>query len=284
MNFGAVSDINTITFPVKLPWNIWHEINKPASHTKFYIGCPVWSDKDYVGKFYPEKTSPKNYLKAYGQQFNTVEVNGTRFGMPQKETILKWKGSVPDDFVFSFKLPQSITHRKDWTDKDAMTQLDKYFEYISLLEEKAGMTYMLMPPYVSMKYIDRLMIFLEKLPIDFYYALEIRDKELVNYQPLIEFLSYRNVPLVITDTPGRQDVVHYNITSDVLFVRFLGALLHQTDYERIDVWVNEILQLAKKGIREVYFFIHQPGNHHAMCGTLVKYMLDKLNQNYSVYR
>jgi hypothetical protein len=43
-------------------------------------------------------------------------------------------------------------------------------------------------------------------------------------------------------------------------IRFVGNNLHGTDYSRVDAWVERIVLWLESGLREVYFFSHEPDN------------------------
>jgi uncharacterized protein YecE (DUF72 family) len=49
-------------------------------------------------------------MKDYFSQFRLVEVQQTFYKMPRLETALKWRGEAPDDFEFTLKAWQLITH------------------------------------------------------------------------------------------------------------------------------------------------------------------------------
>jgi hypothetical protein len=40
----------------------------------------------------------------------------------------------------------------------------------------------------------------------------------------------------------------------------VGNGLHPTDYERVDAWVDLMLQWVQQGLQDIYFFSHQPDN------------------------
>ena len=99
---------------------------KKVIKPKVYIGCPVWSQKGYVGKIYPKGTKAKDYLSEYCKQFNSIEVNATRYGTPKLETIKQWKDLATENFKFSLKVPQILSHRKDIADSDALPLIDEF--------------------------------------------------------------------------------------------------------------------------------------------------------------
>jgi hypothetical protein len=46
-------------------------------------------------------------------------------------------------------------------------------------------------------------------------------------------------------------------------IRFVGNLLHPTDYARVDAWALRLKSWLGQGLRRAYFFIHQPDNINA---------------------
>ena len=69
-----------------------------------------WSYGFWIGNFYPE--DEKNLLTEYAKNFDTVEIDNTFYRRPSKDTVKNWKEEVPEDFIFSAKLPRKITHIK----------------------------------------------------------------------------------------------------------------------------------------------------------------------------
>lgn len=280
MKFGAVEDVTGIEFFLPEVPPLTQSLLKqlPVSECKnVYIGCPVWGDKGYVGTIYPKGTKPANYLEEYAKQFNCIEVNATRYGTPPQSTLINWKEKVTPHFRFSFKMPQVITHRRDMLDDQAREKLDTFLEAVYFFGEKAAMTFMLMPHYMSVNRFDHLQSFLAQLPRDFSAALELRDPEFYQIPEFYEMLKEYDIPLVVTDSPGRRDVMHQILTSDTLFVRFVGNKLHPTDFERIDQWVDRIVDWMDQGLKDVYFFMHQPAPFKYMSAELSAYLIKALN-------
>ncbi len=49
-------------------------------------------------------------LKRYAQTFRLAEVQKTFYKPPRRETLVKWRSTVPDDFEFTVKAWQMVTH------------------------------------------------------------------------------------------------------------------------------------------------------------------------------
>ena len=79
---------------------------------KIFVGTSGYGYKEWKGKFYPEKISPKEMLRFYAERLSTVEINNTFYRMPTEGVLTSWAEQVPDDFIFALKAPQVITHLK----------------------------------------------------------------------------------------------------------------------------------------------------------------------------
>ncbi len=80
------------------------------------IGTCSWKYDSWKGLIY-SGNERINYLEEYAKHYNTVEVDqwfwslfsATKVLLPQKSVVLEYKKSVPNDFKFTIKIPNSIT-------------------------------------------------------------------------------------------------------------------------------------------------------------------------------
>lgn len=70
--------------------------------TEYLIGTGGW------GYF---KVPSKPSLRAYSEHFNFVEVNYTFYEYPDSRTVERWRQTVPDDFTFTVRCHQDLTHK-----------------------------------------------------------------------------------------------------------------------------------------------------------------------------
>lgn len=77
---------------------------------KTWIGTSGFQYKEWKGSFYPEKLSLPKMLAFYASVFNSTEINYTFRSLPSDQTIARWNDQTPDDFRFSLKAPQRVTH------------------------------------------------------------------------------------------------------------------------------------------------------------------------------
>jgi len=75
-----------------------------------HIGTSSFSEEDWVGPFYPEKTQPRDFLKYYATRYDTVEIDATYYAIPSEHTVDGWNQKTPDGFLFAAKFPRSIVH------------------------------------------------------------------------------------------------------------------------------------------------------------------------------
>jgi uncharacterized protein YecE (DUF72 family) len=83
-----------------------------TGHGSVWLGCSGWAYPTWKPEFYPPKTSAKKMLEHYATQLNSVEVNYTFRHLPSAATVDGWLAQTGEDFRFSFKAPQRITHIK----------------------------------------------------------------------------------------------------------------------------------------------------------------------------
>jgi uncharacterized protein YecE (DUF72 family) len=121
--------------------------------------------------------------------------------------------------------------------------------------------------------------YLEAWPQDVPLAVEFRHEDWFADKRIgkraFDLLEQMHISTVITDTAGRRDVIHQRLTTETVFIRFVGNLLHPTDYARIDEWVNRLQTWFASGLHRVFFIVHQPEEN--LCVDLAVYLAGQLN-------
>src|SRR5215831_18739610 len=79
---------------------------------RIWLGTSGFSYKEWRPLFYPEGLPEKQFLRHYSSRLNSVEIDYTFYRMPSAKTIESWSTATPDDFKFSIKASQQITHRE----------------------------------------------------------------------------------------------------------------------------------------------------------------------------
>jgi len=286
MKFGNIPEREGIDFSFKaLDKLSLEQLEKMPKNTSvnFYFGAPVWSDKNYKGTLYPPKTPAKNFLREYSKQFNSIEVNATRYGTPKQSVLQKWLDETTENFKFSMKFPQVITHRKNIMEDRAKEQLEKFLIALDFIETKRGVSFAVMANYFKPDKFSVLEQFVRFLPQDVPFAIELRAPEWFENQTIIDewhqlFIENSITP-VLTDTPGRRDVFHQRIVNENLFVRFVGGVTHPIDKLRIENWAKQIIYLTQKGIKNVWFYAHVPGESRQDVVPFHNQLITSINQN-----
>lgn len=266
MKFGKLQDISSVDFSLPADpvanQQILARVQNTEQKLAVYIGCTGWSMPEWVGRVYPVGTKSKGFLEAYGKQFNTIELNTTHYRIPTLAMIQRWYAQTPKDFKFCPKIPQSISHSRNLG--LGGTEIPLFCEAIQALEEKLGCCFMQLPPYFGSDRLGQLEAFLRAFPNHIPLAIELRHaswfKDQDSRKGLFDLLASLQRSTVLTDVAGRRDVLHMRLTNGVGMVRFVGNDLHPTDYERIDAWVARLRAWRLQGLREIYFFTHEPDN------------------------
>jgi uncharacterized protein YecE (DUF72 family) len=161
-----------------------------------YVGTSGYSYKEWKGSFYPEKLAAKDMLPYYATRLPAVELNNTFYRMPQPQMVESWKTQVPDNFRFSVKASQRITHFKRL--KDAGDETKYMLETVSALEERLGVVLFQLPPNMK-KDLERLEPFVSELPPTTPAAFEFRHPTWFD-DDVLELLRRHNRALVVSDT------------------------------------------------------------------------------------
>ncbi len=218
-----------------------------------FLGTQGWSYKSWVGTFYPDGTRQEDYLKEYAKRIKAVEIDSTYYGTPRLQTVKQWRDVTPDNFRFTAKFPQSITHEKMLKDADAETM--EFLHTIQLLGEKLGPLLLQFPYQFRPEQKETLAQFLTALPSDFRYAVEVRHRGWLN-EAFFELLAKHRVALALTDYEYMPKLDR--VTTDFTYIRWLGSrqAIPEGQYDRVliqrekelDHWRNVIMRLVEQGV------------------------------------
>lgn len=265
MKFGQVTELNGIDFRLPpLLDDSTDQVGKiiPKTTLNWYIGTTSWNNKEWLGSIYPKRIKQKEMLSAYGQQFNSIELNSTHYGIPDMARILSWCEQVPDDFKFSPKFPQTISHRRDLGIQSG--QLQHFLEVLADFQPKIGMPFIQFPHYINSKEVDRVFDFLQAVHPYQPIAIELRNKSFYEKSIVLELKAAMKEYMatwVCTDTPGERQILHSHVVSDSLFVRMVGCGDWNIDQLRIDQWCQRFAELQYQGLTKVYFYLHDPDQY-----------------------
>lgn len=260
MEFGKLEDISFVDWqlPADDPKNSGRLLSSSAHH-KLYFGSPAWGSRYWLGKIYPKKASPEEFLYYYSRNFNSIELNTTHYRIPDVETCKGWLSQVPEHFLFCPKLHKDISHdRAGMTDKDV---LKRFLDFISNLGKNLGPCFIQLHELFS--YQDKVLLFkfLENWPAEFKLSLELRHPSWFEQGKILpaltDYLHRKNIGLVITDVAGRRDVLHSSVSAPWTIIRLIGNDLAPTDERRLHDWAERLKLWIAQGLQETFLFLHQ---------------------------
>jgi uncharacterized protein YecE (DUF72 family) len=163
------------------------------------IGTCSWKYESWQGLVYSQDNGI-NYLREYSRHFSTVEVDqwfwslfkGDTAVLPKAEVVKEYAQSVPPGFVFSIKVPNSITltHHYD-KKKSGSLEANRHFlstelmgKFLLALEPLGNhigplmfqFEYLNKNKMASLKnFMEMFEVFLQGLPQGYQYCIEIRN-------------------------------------------------------------------------------------------------------------
>lgn len=232
----------------------------PAAGRRVCFGATGWSNKDWLGSYYPPRTKAEDFLHHYSRLFDSIEFNTTHYRIPEPALVERWRTEAADGFLFCPKVPQQISHRARLHAEEPTL---RFAEVMRGLGDRLGPCFLQLPDHHSPEGVAALHEFVQLWPQDMPLHWELRHPGWFSADggPAgegFDALEAAGHGTVITDVAGRRDVLHMQLTSPVLMLRFVGNGLHPTDYARTDAWVARIADWWSRGLQAAYVFIHQP--------------------------
>lgn len=220
---------------------------------RIHMGTCSWKYKDWQGIIYPEE-GKYNFLTEYARSLDTVEVDQwfwSLFGedkvkLPEVKTVNEYLLSVPEDFKFTIKVPNSVTLSHFYTHgrgKGAPLEENPHFfslelfesfiERIKPLQKQVGVL-MFQFEYLNKQkmksqgeFLQRFGEFARRLPSGFEYAVESRNPNYLN-EKYFQFLKDNGLHHVFVQgyymPPIRQIFDKYkDYIGDVSVIRLMGS-------------------------------------------------------------
>ena len=226
--------------------------------TELLIGTSGWSYNEWTGVFYPD--SKTNKLSFYSKTYMTAEVDSSFYAFPSKGLVLGWARYTPENFVFSVKLPQLLTHEKR-LDASRGVEAD-LVRFLGLLRPliaagKLGPVLIQLPPsYIFQSDFEKLKGFLEMSPEDVRFAVEFRHPSWLREETW-SLLRGKNVANVIVDEPLLPpDTV---VTADFAFIRWHGRgsrpwYNYRYSDRELDAWTPKVKEVMSRVERTYGYF------------------------------
>jgi len=235
------------------------------------IGIAGWRYDEWRGTFYPEDLAQKRELEFASRQLNSIELNGTFYSTQRPQSFQQWSSDTPDDFVFSIKGSQFITHVRKI--ENVETALANFLaQGLLRLGRKLGPILWQFPPGLSID-LERFRHFFSLLPrtqkqaaayarqrdewmasrswleveedLPLHHAVETRHKSFA-IPEYVSLLRENNIALVVADSvkwPCLMDV-----TADIVYCRLHGSeKLYASGYtaDAIDVWARRVIAWSR---------------------------------------
>lgn len=275
MKFGGVDNPGDIDFSLPDDHHDTERVLKNGGGLKrVFVGCAKWNRQE-LKKFYPRGT--KDELAYYSSQFNSIELNATFYNHWKEEQIVSWAERTPMDFKFFPKVHRMVSHIKRLNNVEE--PIERYTTNIRSFGDKLGMCFLQLHDNFKPQNMDRLITAVEYWPKDVPLAIELRNTEWFNdaetANQVYSLFENNGISNVITDTAGRRDLLHMRLTSPSVFIRYVGAN-HESDYSRLDTWMDRIEKWVDHGMENLYFFVHQ--NLEKESPVLSAYIIEKMNR------
>jgi uncharacterized protein YecE (DUF72 family) len=225
-----------------------------------HIGTSGYSYEDWIGNFYPQGTKSGDMLSHYAQHFSFTEINSTYYKIPNAFMLYNMQKKTGDNFVFTVKLHQSMTHGKNATGQDYQS----FIEAVNVLEETGKLGCLVAQFPYSFHFNEEnknyILSLKEKL-MNFKITVEFRNNKWIN-EETFQLLKSNNIGYICVDEPAISGLPDKSCiaTSEVAYLRLHGRNSqkwwnHDQAYERYDYlysenelmeWKNKILKLQQE--------------------------------------
>ncbi len=239
----------------------------------------MWGHRPWVGRFLPSATTPQQMLPAYSRILPAVEGNTTFYAVPAERTVARWVEETSPEFRFVLKFPRRITHELRL--RECADEVRAFLERIEPLGERLGPTFAQLPPSFRPGDLPALRAFLQPLPREFPWGVEVRHRDFfaggAHERELDGLLREHGVNRVIMDarcvhsgpqnTPEEIDEIRSKpnlpvrpvATSANPVIRFIGQVDPAANPPYWEPWIDVCIRWMSTGL-DPYVFIHTPDN------------------------
>jgi uncharacterized protein YecE (DUF72 family) len=230
-----------------------YHLRDNAPMAEIWFGTSGFSYKEWRPMFYPEGLSEKQFLQFYSSRLNSVEIDYTFYRMPSVKTIEAWSAATPENFKFTLKASQQITHRQRL--KLPSEALDYFMTAVTGLGHRLGMVLFQLPPFFKCDR-QKLEAFLSVLPRGVPAAFEFRNESWFT-DDVYGLLKHHNVALCIHDADDHTTPIE--LTAGFTYIRLRRSVYTATLRKE---WQDRLLAWARDGI-EVFAYIKHEDNPEA---------------------
>ncbi|HET6782407.1 MAG TPA: DUF72 domain-containing protein [Pseudoxanthomonas sp.] len=195
----------------------------PPMPTRIRVGIGGWTYAPWRGgMFYPAGLVQRRELEYASRQLNSIEVNGTYYGVQKPATYAKWRDETPQGFVFSAKAPQRIMESKALSKTGH--QIEDFIGGIVELGDKLGP---LVWQFDKGKRIDaeEFRAFVGSLPAEYSgrklrHVLDVRDPAFVD-KDYLALARAHGLATVFTDSEEHPSFA--DLTADFVYARLMRS-------------------------------------------------------------
>jgi uncharacterized protein YecE (DUF72 family) len=238
---------------------------------KILIGTSGWGYDEWIGPFYPKSLKKEDFLLFYSEIFFTNEINTTFYNTPSRWVVQNWANKTPRNFIFSAKIPQTITHEHKLDIDLCMKDLNYFLDSMEpLIEAKKMLSFLIQlpPTFKKDEHFGNLKEFINSWPRDleiddYCLAVEFRHKSWMDDE-VFTFLKDKALTycaVVEPLLPPRMDVTN----PELAYIRFHGfgkKIWFDYDFkeEEIKKWAHSIREIIPKAEKiGIYFNNHFSG-------------------------
>jgi uncharacterized protein YecE (DUF72 family) len=171
---------------------------------------------------FPDPFKETSRLRYYASLFNSIEINSSFYKIPQYKTTAKWAADVPENFRFTFKLWQDITHCKQLIFKEG--DVESFMRAIDGVSEKKGCLLIQFPPGLGSENVSGLRLLLNCVArsnsTGWRIAVEFRNRSWYK-EEVYDLLQSAGAALVIQDIPKSASPLNA-VESGFIYLRFHG--------------------------------------------------------------
>ena len=180
------------------------------------IGTSGYQYDHWRDNFYPPDLPKTQWFEHYASVFDTVEINGTFYSLPDPEVFDSWREEAPEGFLHTLKFSRYGSHIKRL--KDGSQVIDNFVERAERLADHLGPVLVQLPPNWKPN-LERLEEFLGAArQRDIRWAVEFRDPRWL-CPGVFDLLRQNGAALVVHDLIEDHP---REITADWVYVRCHG--------------------------------------------------------------
>lgn len=251
--------------------------------SKIYFGTCSWKYESWEGIVY-SKVKGINMLEEYSKHFNSVEIDQwfwslhavNKISLPKESDVKLYAQSVPEDFRFTIKVPNSITlthfYRKSKSEElkgnPHFLSPDLFSEFITTLKPMKNKIGVLMFQFEylnkekissQIEFMERFEAFIQNIGNEYQMGIEIRNPNYLN-KKYFEFLKRNNLTMVFLQGYYMPPIWNVFTIAKDLLVNPVVIRLHGPDRSGIEektrnIW-NQIVEPKDDELQQIAEMIH----------------------------